>query len=159
MWLSSTAQYALRATLHIAEHAGQSPEEVGRIASALAVPRNYLSKTLHLLARAGVLRSVRGPGGGYQLVDPPDQLTIADVVAPFAPPGERRCLLGRAECGAVSPCAAHHQWSQVAAAVEAFFAQTTIADLLGNVPPQRRIVGPLLSSMKAGQSPRAKKAR
>jgi Rrf2 family iron-sulfur cluster assembly transcriptional regulator len=130
MWLNSTAQSALRAVLFIADHASDGPVRVDDIAAALRCPRNYLSKTLHTLTRAGVLRSARGPKGGFQLADRPDRLTLARVVGPFEPAGERRCLVGRPECGGSHPCQAHHRWSRVAAAVEDFFGQTTLADLL-----------------------------
>jgi Rrf2 family protein len=140
MWLSSTAQHALRAVLYVADNAAERPVRVDEIAAALSSPRNYLSKTLHALTRAGVLRSERGPKGGFQLSERPERLTVARVVAPFEPVGERRCLVGRPECGGAHPCAAHHRWAGVASAVEDFFAQTTVADLLveQHVPPVRR---------------------
>lgn len=130
MWLNSTAQSALRAVLYIADHAADGPVRVDDIAASLHCPRNYLSKTLHALTRAGVLRSARGPGGGFRLADPPDRLTLARVVRPFEPAGERRCLVGRPDCGEAHPCLAHHRWARVAAVVEDFFGQTTVADLL-----------------------------
>lgn len=130
MWLSSTAQHAIRAVVHVAGNAEERPVRVDEIAAALRCPRNYLSKTLHALTRAGVLRSERGPKGGFQLSERPERLTLARIVAPFEPVGERRCLVGRPECGGTHPCAAHHRWAGVAAAVEDFFAQTTVADLL-----------------------------
>jgi Rrf2 family protein len=130
MWLNSTAQTALRAVLHIAEHAGEGSVRVDDIATSLRTPRNYLSKTLHALARAGVLRSARGPKGGFQLADPPSRLVLSRVIGPFTPAGERRCLVGRADCGDAHPCLAHHRWSRVARGVEDFFGETTVADLL-----------------------------
>lgn len=154
MWLSSTAQQAVRAVLHVAEHGAERPVRVDEIAAALGIPRNYLSKTLSGLTRAGVLRSERGPRGGFQLVDAPAQLSLARIVAPFEPVGERRCLLGRPECGGRHPCAAHDRWSDVAIGVESFFAGTTVADLLGERPsasaPQKR---------RAAQSPAARPPR
>lgn len=130
MWLSSTAQIALRAVLHIAEHGGEGPVRVEQIATAIGTPRNYLSKTLHSLARAGVLRSTRGPKGGFQLVDLPEEVPLSRVVGPFEPTGEQRCLVGRPNCGMGPPCLAHHHWSSVATAVQEFFGNTTVADLL-----------------------------
>src|SRR5512141_2257051 len=93
MWLSSTAQQALHAVLCIAQADGDAPVRVDDIARVMGCPRNYLSKTLHLLTRAGVLRSERGPKGGFRLASPPDRITLARVVAPFEPVGERRCLV------------------------------------------------------------------
>ena len=113
------------------------PVRVDDIAAALGCPRNYLSKTMHTLTRAGVLRSVRGRHGGFQLVDAPESLVLARVVGPFQPTTERRCLLGRATCGDAHPCHAHHRWAQVASDVESFFGQTTVADLLKKDPATR----------------------
>jgi Rrf2 family protein len=132
MWLGSTAQHAVRAVLYITEHGTDAPVRVDDIADALDAPRNYLSKTLHQLVRAGVLRSVRGPNGGFQLVDAPDALSVARIVAPFLPSQQTRCLMGRPNCGGANPCAAHHRWRHVADGVVDFFEQTSAAQLLAD---------------------------
>lgn len=129
MWLNSTAQTALRAVVYLSQ---QDPERlipVEEIATAIDRPRNYLSKTMGQLRRAGVLDATRGQRGGFRLARPASQLTIAEVIAPFAPPGDRRCLLGREDCGDHDPCPAHRQWSLVAVEVERFLAETTISGL------------------------------
>lgn len=134
MWLSTTAQQAINAVLCIAGSADDGPVRVDEIATVLRCPRNYLSKTLHLLVRAGVLRSGRGPKGGFQLSLAAEKLALARIVAPFEPIGERRCLVGRPTCGDAHPCTAHARWSKVATGIETFFATTTVADLLGDNP-------------------------
>lgn len=135
MWLSSTAQQAIHAVLFIASRAsasaGRGPVQVDEVAAVLGCPRNYLSKTLHSLVRAGILRSERGPKGGFQLSAPPEKVTLAQVIAPFEPVGQRRCLLGRPLCGDKHPCMLHERWSRVTAPVDAFFTKTTVANLLG----------------------------
>ena len=130
MWLSSTAQQAIHAVLCIASGADHGPVRVDEIAVVLGRPRNYLSKTLHALVRAGVLRSERGPKGGFQLSAPPEKVTLAQVIAPFEPVDQRRCLLGRPQCSDKHPCMLHERWSRVAAPVDAFLTTTTIAHLL-----------------------------
>lgn len=115
--------------LHLAEHTDDEPVRVDDIASALDVPRNYLSKILHVLARRGMLHSARGPGGGFSLADSPDETTLLEVAALFDDMEEDRCLLGRPECRDDDPCPAHGQWKEVAAVVHAFFRNTTLADL------------------------------
>ena len=80
--LSQTAEYALRAVLHIAAVGTERPVAVGEIAQALDVPRNYLSKTLHQLVRAGILTSTRGPTGGFQLAMPAESLTLQRIASP-----------------------------------------------------------------------------
>ncbi len=128
--LSQTAEYALRATLFLAEVEEDRPHRVDEIATSLRVPRNYLSKTLHTLTRAGVLTSLRGPRGGFQLAIPAEELHLREVIRHFNHfVVERRCLLGMERCGEGEGCAAHARWESVALMVEAFFEETTIAQL------------------------------
>lgn len=134
MWLTSTAQQAIHAVMCIADCQDDGPVRVDEIAALIGCPRNYLSKTLYALTRAGVLRSERGPRGGFRLGADADQLTLAQVVAPFEPVGQRRCLVGRPTCGDANPCAAHKHWKKVAAPMDDFFKRTTVADLAGGNP-------------------------
>lgn len=140
MILSQTAEYALRAVLYLAEQAEEDPVPVETMAEALSLPRNYLSKTLHLLAKRGVLSSSRGPGGGFGLAVPAAELSLLSVVEPFDDLERRRqCLLGRRECSDLTPCVAHHRWKEVADHVTCFFRETTVEDLL--VEPVGRVGG------------------
>lgn len=127
--LPQTAEYALRAVKFIAEAPSGTPRRVGEIAAAIKVPRNYLSKTLHQLAKAGVLQSARGPTGGFRLAVSADRLSLAEVIGPFMPIEGRACVLGRARCNDSAPCAAHHRWKPVGDQLAAFFVATTVADL------------------------------
>lgn len=130
MILSQTAVYALQATLCLAEREPRQPMRVGDIATELGVPRNYLSKILHTLARDGVLASTRGPNGGFQLARPADELSLQEIVERFdGLPEESGCLLGRDQCSDHDPCAAHDRWKDTARAVLDFFRDTSIADL------------------------------
>lgn len=133
MWISGTAAYAIRAVVHLAQHGVDAPLRVEEIAGAIDVPRNYLSKTLHALARAGVLRSGRGPRGGFQLAVAPESLSLAQVTAPFADLSSRSCLLGRESCSWKNPCSAHPRWEAVSLSLQDFFRSTSIADLLGEI--------------------------
>lgn len=133
MLLSQTSRYALRAAAYLGEcFAEDRAVPVGEIADATGVPRNYLSKTLHLLARQGVLLSERGPKGGFRLARPPGLVRLVDVVAPLEPAfTERTCLLGRPTCSDRDPCAAHARWRHLADEVTDFLGSTSLADLSG----------------------------
>ena len=128
--LPQTAEYALRAVYFIAESQHGTPVPVSDIATALQVPRNYLSKTLHQLARAGILQSTRGQLGGFQLASAPERLMLGDIVRPFLPAEGRACVLGRARCSDLTPCAAHFRWKEASERMRRFFDDTTVADLL-----------------------------
>lgn len=130
--LSGTAEYALRAVVALARERGGEHTRATDLAETIAVPRNYLSKILHELTRAGILRSTRGKHGGFQLAIPPEELTLLRVVSLFDPMGERsKCLLGRPECSDTDPCPAHHRWKATAGQIAAFFRDTTVADVIG----------------------------
>lgn len=127
--LTQTAQYALRTVLRLAAGDG-SRRTVEQLADELDMPRNYLSKTLHLLARAGVVESSRGKHGGFRLRRAPHRITLGEVVAPFEEVGRRVCLLGEATCSDRHACPAHARWKAVSDAHARFFSRTTVAELL-----------------------------
>ncbi len=136
---SQTSTYALRAVLYLVREGSHRPLRVGEIAEAVDIPRNYLSKILHQLARAGVLTSSRGPKGGFELARPAAEVSLAHVIEPLEPvSAERPCLLGNTACSDESPCAAHHRWKHVADQMQAFFHDTTIAELLRREPRPTR---------------------
>ena len=133
--ISKTAEYGLRAVLHIASHDTEVPVRAHEIAQALGVPANYLSKILHNLARAGILISGRGPRGGFRLAQSPEELRLADVIEPLDPEMlQLSCLLGNAQCSDHASCAVHHRWKQVREPVMAFFEGTTLADVRRGAP-------------------------
>jgi Rrf2 family protein len=135
--LSATAEHALRAVLFVAQFPDHTTFASDTIAAALGAPRNYLSKTLQALARAGVLRSSRGPGGGFSLAVSPTELTIARVIAPFTERSKTTvCLLRNRPCDEDSPCGAHAHWNAITSHYDNALTSTTIADLIAADSPQ-----------------------
>lgn len=130
MILTRSGEHAIRAVIHLAEASGEEPVRTAEIAEALGAPRNYLSKLLHQLARAGVLRSERGPRGGFSLAVPAGELTLADVLAPIESERlDQSCLLGRPRCSDDDPCPIHDDWKRLREHIGSFLNDTTIADL------------------------------
>jgi Rrf2 family protein len=128
--LSQTAEYALRAVVHLARHPDEAPIQAMDLAAATEVPETYLRKVLHELTRAGVLQSTRGKRGGFRLAVPAERLALLTVVRRFDPITDRRkCLLGRYECSDAHPCPAHRRWKSTAERIAAFFGKTTVADV------------------------------
>ncbi|MBI3983663.1 MAG: Rrf2 family transcriptional regulator [Gemmatimonadetes bacterium] len=129
--LSSTSEYALKAVLYLAEHDGGTPVRVGQMSEALRIPRNYLAKILHELARSGVLVSARGKHGGFRLGRRAAEISLLAIVGRFDRLEARRaCLLGRRSCSDRHPCPAHSRWKALSEQTAAFFRDTTVADLL-----------------------------
>ena len=129
--LSGTAQYALRAVVYLAGCSGGPPVRAVELADAVDVPHNYMGKILHQLVRAGILKSVRGKHGGFELDRPPEGITLLQLVSLFDDLGvDNKCLFGRVECGGGDPCPAHEKWGRVAEQIVDFFRNTTVSDVL-----------------------------
>ncbi len=132
MMISKTGRYALQAATHLAEHRdGDRALLVREIAESTGVPRNYLSKILHQLARRGVVTSERGRGGGFRLAMDASEITLAAVVEAVEPAiSERHCLLGRSTCSDQNACVAHPRWKALAEDLGNFLGETSLADLV-----------------------------
>lgn len=139
--LSNTGEYALRAVIHLAEREGSGPVRVDDVAADLDVPRNYLSKILHALVKRGILASLRGPKGGFELAVPSSLVSLYDVVEPFEDMERRMCLLGRSECSDETPCSVHGRWKGVATEVALFFRETKVADVVSGEAEVGAILG------------------
>jgi Rrf2 family protein len=112
----------------LAEHAEECPISGPRIASAVGIPRKYLSAILADLTRAGLLDGMRGKRGGFRLARQASQICLSEVIAPFEPAdaARRPCPFGNAFCSDEHPCAAHDQWKEVNAVAARFLGNTTL---------------------------------
>jgi Rrf2 family protein len=131
MWVSRRTDYATRAVLALALSEG-GPLKLDEIATATEAPRTVLEQVMPTLRSAGIVRSVRGPGGGYTLNHSPEEITLERVVRLFqgqlAPIGyaTRRSPdpappLVRDSLGTV--------WEEVRDATISILERTTFADL------------------------------
>src|SRR5579884_495961 len=80
MRISAKADYAVRAAIELAAAADERPVPAEQVATAQGIPLNFLENILGELRHAGIVRSQRGPEGGFRLAKPADQVTIADVI-------------------------------------------------------------------------------
>jgi Rrf2 family protein len=78
MRLSARVDYALRAVAELA--AADAPRTVDQLSAAQKIPHKYLESILGELRRGGLLRSQRGPDGGYRLARAAEEISIADVI-------------------------------------------------------------------------------
>ena len=127
--LTRTAEYALRAVIHLAQHEDEWPIPGNQIAERADIPAKYLSKVLGDLVRVGVLTSLRGKRGGFGMVRSPKKTRLIDILSPFEQFEIRRCPFGNSECSDEKPCLAHNQWKKVVATEHDFFRKTSIHDV------------------------------
>lgn len=80
MRITAQEEYGVRCILQLAKRTGGGPSTAHDIANAEGLSVPYVNKLLNVLKRAGLVESVRGVGGGFQLTRPAEQITLADVL-------------------------------------------------------------------------------
>lgn len=131
MLVSTKGRYALRAVVDIAEHSGNSRVSLRSVAERQCISDKYLEAIVKPLVLAGVLVSIRGKNGGYQLAKAPSEITAGDVIRAVegdvatAPCGE---AAGKA-CDRKASCRTAQFWLGLEQVVDHYLDSKTIADL------------------------------
>ena len=135
MRVSAKADYAIRAAVELAA-AGPGPVKGDRIATAQAIPPNFLENILADLRNAGLILSKRGAEGGYWLARPADEITLADVIrAVDGPLANVRGLRSEQVTYDGSAERLRDVWVAVRASLRAVLERVTLADLArGELP-------------------------
>lgn len=119
MRLSSMADYAVVTMAAAARHCGAARVSAGQLARETGLPAPTVQKLVSYMSAAGLLRSVRGAGGGLQLARPAAAITLADIVeAVEGPIALTSCVEpGRPECAHENACTVRPHWPVVNLAV------------------------------------------
>jgi Rrf2 family protein len=131
MWVSRRTDYATRALLALALKNG-GPMKLEEIARLTAVPQSVLEQVMPVMRTAGIVRSERGPSGGYRLNRSPEEITLERVVRLFqgqlAPIG---CATRSQPefCPMMLACSLKEVWEEVRDATIEILGRTTFADL------------------------------
>jgi Rrf2 family protein len=129
---SKTSEYGIRALSLIAlkpKGVRVSIEEVSRRSK---VPQAYVAKIFQVLAQAKILRSYRGPGGGYCLVKDPTTLTLSKVICALDDSTKSifsNCIMGLNKCEDGNPCPLHPIWSETKKKIQHQLDQSTVCDI------------------------------
>ncbi|MEM9146306.1 MAG: Rrf2 family transcriptional regulator [Pseudomonadota bacterium] len=137
MKLSTKGRYAVTALSDIALHAGIAPVSLGEIAERQDISLAYLEQLFVRLRRAGLVTSVRGPGGGYRLARASSEISIAEVMAAVDERLNAMGCDGKYEqgvgCGkSREACLTHALWEQLSAHVHVFLSGMSIADVIAS---------------------------
>jgi Rrf2 family cysteine metabolism transcriptional repressor len=118
--------------LHLAaRHGTREPAPIREIAASFAIPQRFLVQILLQLKNAGLVASVRGTTGGYQLARPPEEISLAQVVAVIE--GSQRTATNNAPPDSTARRVLAQIWQQAAAAQRERLQSVTLADLLRRI--------------------------
>lgn len=131
MKLSTRGCYGLRAMVELARFYGGGPLLMRAISEKHGISRKYLHALLTNLKAAGLVRSVRGAGGGYVLSKAPATIQVSEVIRVLEgslSPAE--CVEDNALCERSDECVALSLWEEVNKAIEQVLGDISLADLL-----------------------------
>jgi Rrf2 family iron-sulfur cluster assembly transcriptional regulator len=133
MIYSRSSEYAIRAFVHLVM--------VKNIAEQEEIPSHFLAKILQQLARKGLLRSSKGPTGGFTLRQPPEEITLFSIVEALDGMSDyQKCISGLAECNDNAPCGMHDSWKDLRLRILDYLEGTSIADLAQALEEKRRLL-------------------
>lgn len=133
MAVTQKCQYAVRAIFELARRFGQGPVKIAHIAEAQAIPVRFLEVILSQLKQAGFVASQRGNEGGYQLVRPPEELTVGEVIRFVQGPlGPVDCVTADSaqKCPLRGECAFLPMWQEVRDVTANVYDRTTFKGLI-----------------------------
>ncbi len=129
--LSTKGQYGVRAMYEIARGYSRGPITIKEISERQDVSVAYLEQILNTLRKAGIINSVKGPGGGYVLSKDPDSISIGAILRELeGPVAITSCLDPKEGCMRVEGCVTHLLWKALGENIEAFLDKMTLRDLL-----------------------------
>jgi Rrf2 family protein len=134
MQIGTRLRYGMMALLDLARRGQSEPVRAVDIANAAGISKGYLEGLLAALRRAGLVRAVRGPGGGWQLTRPPSKIRPTQVYAILeGPVALVRCIEWPESCDQARGCASRRLWTSMSKALEKSLKEETIAQLAGLV--------------------------
>ena len=139
MIYSRSAEYAIRALVHIAAVPSGEYALVRNVAAEAGIPAHFLAKILQDLARDGFLKSSKGPHGGFRLALPAEEISMLRIVDAVDGAGRYdRCIGGSPECNPRVACGMHDSWMELRSRIMDYLGGTSIAGLVKAMAEKRR---------------------
>lgn len=132
MMLNTKSRYAIMAMVYLSTHAETAPHTLAEISESQDIPLSYLEQIFLILRKQGLVKSVRGPGGGYALAAPAPEVPISAIVMAVEEPlkmtrcdSEKRegCLHDKTRC------LTHNLWAGLENVIYNYFSAITLADV------------------------------
>jgi len=128
--VSQKSQYALRGVFELAKRGGRSAA-ISELAVAQAIPRRFLEVIFGELRKAGLVKTFRGPEGGYVLARPACEITAGEILRLVEGPTDLvKCVSAGDHCPFVKTCPFRDMWDEAGQAMDAVFYRTTIQELV-----------------------------
>ncbi len=141
MLYSGRCEYAVRALTYLAQQPDDRLTMLSEVIEAEDLPPAFAGKILQDLVRAGLLRSARGPTGGYALTAPPEAISLLQIVESIDGTADlERCAVGLSPCSDQTPCPLHDTWKPLRLKIRRYLEKTTLGDLARGLTRKRKLI-------------------
>lgn len=130
MRLTTKGRYAVTAMLDLAFHSQTKPVTLTDIATRQTISLSYLEQLFARLRKAGMVKGVRGPGGGYTLSRDARDINIADIIEAVDEPVDSTKCGGKSNCHNEQPCLTHDLWMGLSEQIRDYLKQISLGQLL-----------------------------
>jgi len=131
MRISTRTRYGMRAMLELAIAYGAGPLQIKVIADRQKISNKYLEQLVGIIKTAGLLRSLRGPHGGYVLTKPPQDIKLSEIFRALEGPVLTvECVENEQACDMYADCITRRLWIEVNDAILNVLTGKTLADLV-----------------------------
>ena len=132
MRITTAGHDALRIMIDLALHRGDAPVLRQDISERQAISSDYIAQLFGRLHKAGLVKSVKGPGGGYLLSYPAGQTRVGDIIRAIEGPVELRYCISpdaKGECRQRETCLSHSLWVELSLLIDTYLDGITLEDL------------------------------
>jgi len=134
MIFNNPTEYAIRGLGELAGRADGRSMLLDQLVAGTDLPRDFMAKIFQTLARAGILRSAKGRGGGFALARPAHEITLMQIVEAIEGPQLfDRCVVGLALCNDTMPCPQHDLYKPIRQRLKDYLNTTTVADMAASL--------------------------
>lgn len=130
MRLTTKGRYAVTAMLDLALHATEGSVPLADISRRQGISLSYLEQLFSKLRRCDLVKSARGPGGGYRLNHSANEIHIAAIITAIDEKINLTRCEGRGDCDDGEPCLTHSLWNDLSNQIYSFLEGITLGDLV-----------------------------
>jgi Rrf2 family transcriptional regulator, iron-sulfur cluster assembly transcription factor len=130
MRLTTKGRFAVTVMIDVAMHCAGGPVTLGGVSERQKISLSYLEQLFGKLRRHGIVESVRGPGGGYNLARPANSLSVADIILAVDEPIDATQCGGKENCKDDRRCMTHELWAALNAHIFSFLRSVTLEQLV-----------------------------
>jgi Rrf2 family iron-sulfur cluster assembly transcriptional regulator len=153
MRLTTKGRFAVTAMMDLALRGGNDPVTLAEISARQHISLSYLEQLFGKLRRQALVNSVRGPGGGYRLARPTQEISVADIILAVDEPIDATQCGGKENCQDDRKCLTHDLWAKLNAHIFGYLRAVSLAELVRDHQSSSNVSVIQVAERRSGTSP------